>query len=355
MAKYSLGIDIGATTVKLGIVNSSGKITHQKEMETDPARGPTQFTKRLINTVGKLIKESGLKKGQFRGIGIGCPSWDGYSEKIGQCHNMPGFKGLAIGKVMERQLSLPTFVDNDANAAVEGERIFGGWGQAAQNILVYTLGTGIGGGVIHTHPKVGISTKITGHKLRGAELGHITISLPPGRGSRRCACGHPDCLEAHASATAVRNIAQERVKKILAQGGKTKIIEMVEKDPALQSLQRLSKSDSEKIKYIEAKHISLAADKGDELALEIEDETAYALAEGIRNVVQAFDPEIVVIAGKMGIGWRRLVEKAIKKYRRMKGVVPSRDVRIQISRLENTGILGAAALITSGEVILEKS
>ena len=296
----SVGVDIGATTVKLGMVTSSGKIIHQKEMETNALSGPAQFIKRLTSAIKKLIEEGRLKESQFKGIGIGCPSWDGYNEIIGEAHNLPGFKGLAVGKIIEKELGLPTFVDNDANAAADGERIFGGWGDAADNLVIYTLGTGVGGGVIHTHPKAGIPTKITGHKLRGAELGHITIALPPGRRSRKCSCGHPDCLEAHASATAVRNIAREKVRKMLEEGNKTKIIDMIEKDPALQNLQIQSKSDEEKLEYIEAKHVSLAADKGDELALKIEDETAHALAEGIRNAVQAFDPAIVIIAGKMG-------------------------------------------------------
>ncbi|MCK4261619.1 ROK family protein [bacterium] len=358
----SVGIDIGATTVKLGIVTSSGKIIHQKEMETDAGSGPAQFIKRMISAINELIEESKAntsyecwkrecckRKSQFRGIGIGCPSWDGYNEAVGDAHNLPGFKGLAIGKITEKELGLPTFVDNDANAAADGERIFGGWGRAGHNLVVYTLGTGVGGGVIHAHPRTDIPTKITGHKFRGAELGHITIALPPGRKSRRCACGHPDCLEAHASATAVSDVAKERIKKILTQGRKTKIIEMVEKDGSLRSLGIQSKSDDEKVEYVEARHVSLAGDEGDELALKIEDETAYALAEGIRNAVQAFDPEIVVIAGKMGIRWKRLVEKAIKKYRGMQSVVSSEDVRIEISKLENAGILGAAALASSGK------
>ena len=369
----SVGIDIGATTVKLGIVTASGKVIHQKEMETDASSGPAQFMKRLTSAIKELIGESKVntsytsyecwkrecwkRKSQFKGIGIGCPSWDGYNEAIGEAHNLPGFKGLAVGKIIEKELGLPTFVDNDANAAADGERIFGGWGDATRNLVIYTLGTGVGGGVIHTNPKTGTSTKITGHKLRGAELGHITIALPPGRRSRRCSCGHPDCLEAHASATAVREIAREKVRKILEERKKTKIIDMVEKELILQDLQIQSKSDAcstrktcdEKIKYIEARHVAIAANEGDQLALQIEDETAHALAEGIRNAVQAFDPEIVVIAGKMGIRWKRLVEKAIKKYRGMQSVVSSGDVRIEISRLENAGILGAAALAAPGK------
>jgi glucokinase len=347
MTKYSIGIDIGATTVKLGVVTTFGKMTYQKEMQTDAPRGPARFTKRLIKTIKEMIKESKIKKNQFKGIGIGCPSWDGYNEEIGEAYNLPGFKGLSIGKIIEKELDLPTFVDNDANAAVEGERSFGGWGEASQNIVLYALGTGVGGGVIHTNPKIGIPAKITGHKLRGAELGRITIALPRGRRSRKCTCGHPDCLEAHASATAVKEMAKEKVKKRMGEGKKTKIMEMVEKDSSLQGLGIESKLDYEKIEYIEAKHVALAASEGGELALEIEDETASALAEGIRNVVQAFDPQIVVIAGKMGIRWRRLVEKAIRKYRATEGVTPPGDVRIEISRLENAGILGAAALIPS--------
>jgi glucokinase len=348
MTKYSIGIDIGATTVKLGVVTASGKITYQKEMKTDALRGPEQFIERLAKTTKELIRESKIKRDQCKGIGIGCPSWDGYREVVGEAHNLPGFKGLAIGKIIARESNFPTFVDNDANAAVEGERIFGGWGEASQNIVVYTLGTGVGGGVIHTDPRTGIPAKITGYKLRGAELGHITIALPPGKKSRKCTCGHPDCLEAHASATAVKEIAKEKVKKLMGEGKKTRIIEMVGKDPSLQESGIGSKPDGEKIEHIEAKHVALAAAEGDKLSLEIEDETASALAEGIHNVVQAFDPQIVVIAGKMGMRWGRMVGKAITKYRAAKGgVVLPGEVRIEISRLENPGILGAAALATS--------
>lgn len=320
MNKHSIGIDVGATTVKLGIVASSGEIIHRREIKADASSGPDRFVESLTNSIKELINESGLGKSRISGIGIGCPSWDGHNKAVGEAANLPALKGLKLGKAVESRMSLPTFVDNDANAAAEGERIFGGWGEADRNMVVYTLGTGVGSGVIHTDPETGVTAKITGHKLRGGELGHVTIPVPPGRKSRNCTCGHHDCLEAHASATAVAKIAEERVGQMTAHGEKSRI------------------------EHFDAEHVAKAADEGDRLALEIEDETAHALAEGIRNAVHTFDPEIVVIAGKMGIRWKRLVEKAIKKYRAMKNVVPSGDVRIEISRLENAGILGAAAL-----------
>ncbi len=294
-------------------------------MKTNPGAGPDSFVERLGNTIDELIAESGLEKSQLSGIGIGCPSWDGHNKMIGMAANMPELNGLALGKVIEGRTGLPVFVDNDANAAAEGERVFGGWGEAGRNLVIYTLGTGVGGGAIHTHPDTGVTVKITGHKLRGAELGHITIPVPPGRKSRKCTCGHIDCLEAHASATAVAKIAEEKVREAAARGEKSSI------------------------KQFDAEHVAKAADEGDSLALRIEEETAHALAEGIRNAVHTFDPAIVVIAGKMGTRWKRMVEKAANKYRGMKSVIPSEDVRIEISKLENAGILGAAALAAAAD------
>ncbi len=347
MAQYSLGIDVGGTTVKLGIVTASGKIIQQKEMLTDAAGGPAQFTERLVKTTKELMEESKIKKSQFKGVGIGCPSWDGDKQQIGEAYNLPGFNGLALGKIMEKELRLPASVDNDANAAVRGERMFGGWGEASANIVLYTLGTGVGGGVIHTNPRTGVTTKITGQKMRGAELGHVTIALPSGVQSRSCTCCHRDCLEAHVSATAVQEIAREKVKKLIEKGKKTRIIDLVRENSCLEKGKLDSQGKRSKVEHIEAKHVALAAGEGDELALEIEDQTASALAEGIRNAAHTFDPEIVVFAGKMGIGWRSMVEKAKAKYRGTKGVVLGKDLRIETSRLENPGILGAAALVGS--------
>jgi glucokinase len=252
---------------------------------------------------------------------------------------MPNYEGLAVGEELQNHFKdLRIVVDNDANVAADGERKFGDWQEGT--LIVYTLGSGIGGGVILYIKELNKYYKWQGDTYKGAELGHVTIPTPQGRDTRFCGCGHANCLESHASATAVRDEGARRVLAGLACGIESLILKKIRDDEKVKP-HLLSGDMQELVKHIQPLHVNLAAREGDEIALEIEDQTAQALAYGIRNVTQIFDPAIVVLAGAMR-NWKDMVNKANNIYQNMLGVVPS--VPVGISKLDNAGILGSAAM-----------
>jgi len=329
-----IGVDLGAGETKLARVGTDGKLRSGIQI-VKTVEDPVEFMTDLKFVLGELADE------KVKAIGLGIPSWDGQNEVIQHSPNMPNYEGLAVSKELqeyEQFKALKIIADNDANVAADGERRFGNWPEGT--LIVYTLGSGIGGGVILHLKEMNRYFKWQGDTCKGAELGHVTIPCPVGRETRFCGCGHANCLEAHASATAVRDEAARMVLSGLSRGEESLILEKVREDEQVRP-RLLSGESQELVKYIEPLHVNLAARDGDEVALELEDQTAQALAYGIRNVAQIFDPAIVVLAGAMR-NWKGMVEKAERIYRTMLGVVPT--VPVGISQLDNAGIVGSAAM-----------
>ena len=325
-----IGIDLGAGTTKLARVGSDGKLKSDiKVVET--VEDPKEFMKNVKATINELIND------KVKAVGLGIPSWDGLNEVIQHSPNMPTYEGVSVsGELRDEFKNLKVIADNDANVAADGERRFGNWKKGT--LIVYTLGSGIGGGVILCIKDRYI--KWQGDTFKGAELGHVSIPVPSGRTSRLCGCGHIDCFEAHASATAVRDESAKMAMMALAHGKKSLIFDKIKSDEDVKH-KLLSGEPQELVKYIEPLHVNLAAKDGDEIALQIEDQTAQALAYGLRNAAQIFDPAIIVLTGAMR-KWDRMVQKAEDIYKNLLGVVPT--VEIGVSELDNAGIVGSAAM-----------
>jgi glucokinase len=325
-----IGIDLGATTTKLAIVGSDGKLKSDiKVVET--VDDPKEFMKNVKATINELIND------KVKAIGLGIPSWDGLNEVIQSSPNMRSYEGVSVsGELQDEFKNLKVIADNDANVAADGERRFGNWKKGT--LIVYTLGSGIGGGVILCIKDRYI--KWQGDTFKGAELGHVSIPVPSGRKSRLCGCGHIDCFEAHASATAVRDESAKMAMMALAHGKKSLIFDKIRSDQNVKH-KLLSGEPQELVNYIEPLHVNLAAKDGDEIALQIEDQTSQALAYGLRNAAQIFDPAIIVLTGAMR-KWDSMVQKAENIYKNLLGVVPT--VEIGVSELENAGIVGSAAM-----------
>jgi predicted NBD/HSP70 family sugar kinase len=330
--KEVIGVDLGAGETKIARVGSDGKLKSKIEI-VKTVKNPAEFMANLKSVLKQLQTEN------VKAVGLGIPSWDGQNEIIQHSPNMPEYEGLSLTRELRPHFAeLKIIADNDANVAADGERQFGNW--PAGTLVVYTLGSGIGGGVILHLKETNSNYKWQGDTFKGAELGHVTIPPPQGRETRFCGCGHANCLEAHASATAVRDQGAKMLLSALSCGKKSLIFKKIMADEKVKP-KLLSGEPQELVKYIEPLHVNQAARDCDELALELESQTAQALAYGIRNVVQIFDPAVVVLAGAMR-NWSFMVEKAIVIYENMLGVVPS--VRVGVSRLENAGIVGAAAM-----------
>ncbi len=327
-----IGVDLGAGTAKIARVGSDGSLKSGIEV-VKTVEDPKVFMQDLASTTKKLLNEN------VKAVGLGIPSWDGQKEIIQHSPNMPTYEGLAVGKILEGSLTgMEVFADNDANVAADGERVFGNWDKGT--LVAFTLGSGIGGGVILYIREIDRYVKWRGDTYKGAELGHVSIPVPSGRQSRLCGCGHIDCMEAHASATAIRDEGTKIVLSALAHGKRSLILDKIKEDENIKD-RLLSGEPQELVRYIEPLHVNLAAQDGDVIAMMLEDQTAQALAYGIRNVAQIFDPAVIVLAGAMR-RWDRMVKRAEHIYNEILGVVPA--VKIGVSELENAGIVGSAAL-----------
>ncbi len=329
-----IGIDLGATGTKIARVGIDGKLRSEIQM-VKTVDDPVDYMADLKSVLGELVNE------KVKAIGLGIPSWDGQNEVIQHSSNMPKYEGLALGvELQEHFRDLKVIVDNDASVAADGERRFGNWPEGT--LVVYTLGSGIGGGVILHLKELDRYFKWQGDTYKGLELGHVTIPHPIGSETRLCGCGHVGCLEGYASATAIRSAGTKMILNALSRGEESLILKEIAKDKKIKpQLLSLTGDAQELVKYIEPLHVNLAAQNGDKVALELETQVAQALAHGIRNVVQIFDPTVVVLAGGMR-KWKNMVEKAEKMYQTMLAVVPVAPVGI--SQLDNAGIVGSAAM-----------
>ncbi len=327
-----IGVDLGAGTTKIARVGDDGQLKSSiKVIET--VKDPSEFMKNLKSAISDLLNEN------VKAIGLGIPSWDGQNEMIHHSPNMPTYEGLSVSKELKKHFdNLVIVADNDANVAADGERRFGNWPKGT--LVAFTLGSGIGGGVILYIKELDRYIKWQGDTYKGAELGHVSIPRPDGRESRLCGCGNIDCMEAHASATAVRDEGARMVLNTLARGKRSLILDKIKNDDNVKP-KLLTGEPLELVKYIEPLHVNLAAMEGDEIALKLEEQTAQALAYGIRNVAQIFDPVIIVLAGAMR-NWDCMIQKAKSIYENLLGVVPA--IPVGISQLDNAGIIGSAAL-----------
>jgi len=261
--KSYLGIDLGGTGTGIGIVDNEGSLLDIVYLPTELEKGLEHLISSICKSAGDLIKTN---RAQVSLVGMGVPG--PLDTKTGIVIEMPnfGWKNVPFGELVEKRLGIKTYVDNDANAAAFGEW-WAGAGVGAKSLVCFTLGTGVGGGIV-----------LGGEVYRGAsdaagEFGHMIVE-PRGR---KCSCGKHGCLEAYASATAITRRAREKA----AAGDAPVLLE-------------LSGGD---VGDVTSEFVSKAAAGGDGVALEILEEAAWYLAVGVSNVMNALNPEVVVIGG----------------------------------------------------------
>jgi len=304
---YIVGIDLGGTFFKVGLVEvESGKIQRKIEQETKVHEGRQKVIERMAKAVLEITE--GV---EYSGVGIGSPGSIDHDRGIVRFSpNFPDWIDFELGGMLSRSLGKPVYVENDANAFVLGEKWFGA-GKGYNHIVALTLGTGVGGGVI-SH-----GVLITGHNGIGTELGHVIIE-PNGP---QCGCGNYGCLEALASATAIRRMALEGQKKF-------------------------PESAVFKSEKVDAKAVFDAARKGDLLGKLVVDRVINALAIGISNFIHIFNPEVIVIGGGVSRAGDVLFEPLREKVEHL--VMPSFKGTYKILQsplVEEAGILGAASVI----------
>ncbi|MBC8167532.1 MAG: ROK family protein [Bryobacteraceae bacterium] len=196
MAEYSIGVDLGGTNLRAAAVSRSGEIIEKVSGRTELKEGRDAVIADIVDAIGSVKRQLG--HGTLAGVGIGVPGFIQIEKGIiVGSNNLPEFDGYPVRDEIEKLLGTPIFLENDANAAALGEKWFGA-GQSVSDLVLLTLGTGIGGGII-SGGKV-----LHGHLGMAGEFGHMTI-VPAGN---PCGCGNYGCLEKHASATAISSMAR---------------------------------------------------------------------------------------------------------------------------------------------------
>lgn len=315
--KYSIGVDLGGTNIVSVIVNHQGKIVNRLKVPTLTERGKEATIKRITETIHENIVQSTIAIDDITGIGIGAPGpLDIKRGIINFAPNLPGWRDVPLRKILEDEFNTKVVLENDANAAAWGERCFG-IGRGVDNLVCFTLGTGIGGGII-------IDGKIYhGSNYGAAELGHMTVN----KDGPRCNCGNYGCLEAYSSATGIKN----RIKNRIKEGIKSKF---------------LSFDDNKLFESLRLKSIFETARKGDKLTKGVVEEAISYLGIAIANIVNILNPEMVVLVGGITNEGDKLLIPLRREVKKRAFYSNYKSLKIVIGKLGgNAGVLGAAALL----------
>ncbi len=314
MSETYVGIDVGGTNIKIGLFDSELKLICKTSITTNAEMGPEIVIDNMAQTVEELIAEAGLSLQDIIAIGIGTPGPAKYSEGIIiRATNMPKFKNVPICRMLNEKLGAPVVFDNDANVACWGEYTVGA-GKGVKDIVFFTLGTGIGGGIVSN------GELVHGCDENAAELGHM-IMYPDGRS---CSCGQRGCVEAYGSAASTARRATEALEA----GAKS-------------SLQKVL---NEKGK-ITCKDVYTHLATGDKLAKEITDGTAKALAITCINMLHTTEPKRIIFTGGMIAAGDALLNRIKDFFDEHIWTLKKETVEICFATLgEDTGIIGAAAL-----------
>lgn len=263
MANYIYGIDIGGTTVKMGLFDAEGEMLDKWEIVTRKEDQGSQILPDIAQSIKEKNEEKGIATEDILGIGMGVPGPVTEDGVVLKCANL-GWGILSVAEEVQKLTGVATVkVGNDANVAALGEQWKGG-GRGSNSIVMVTLGTGVGGGIV-MNGKI-----VTGSRGAAGEIGHITLNLNE---TRVCGCGKKGCLEQYASATGVMRAARERVAN-------------TDQPSMLRDYDEIT-----------GKEIFDAYKAGDAMATEVVEEFAEYLGLGLANVAQVMDPEAFVIGG----------------------------------------------------------
>lgn len=313
---FFLGVDLGGTNIKAGVVDNNGVPLSRVERATEAEKGPEHGIQRICQAARDAVREAGLTLNAIHSVGVGSPGpMDLEAQIIINPYNLPGWLNLPLAKRVGESLGLQGVLQNDANAAAFGE-YWAGVGRGKQSLVQFTLGTGIGCGII-------IDGKLLeGRHSHGGECGHIRIDIRPD--ARLCSTGKRGSLEALASAPAVAARTRE-------------LLDATNEPSSLRTVESLT-----------SKAIFAAAKEGDKLALQIVEETAFYLAVGAVNLMHTVDPDVVVFSGGMINAGDFLLDR-IRKYVVENALpVPGEKTLVTFAELgTDAGFIGAAGCARS--------
>ena len=310
--KAAVGVDLGGTTIKLGIVDRKGKILKKLSIDSKAEKGPDAVTKQII----KGVKQITTDDIRIIGIGVGAPGV--ISLKKGTVQNPPNFPGwgrIHLGDILKKEFKCKVFVENDANAAAIGELIYGA-GSKFKNFVMITLGTGVGSGII-------IDKKIYRGESGGAgELGHVSIDTM----GRQCKCGSLGCIEAYIG----NNYLIERVKLQLEERKDSKLYKMINGDYNL----------------LTPKIIQSAAIEGCDFSQSVIIDTGTKLGYALASAVNILDIATIFLGGGIS-GFGKLLNNSVQSACKERVLKPFQSrIIVRTAKLKNdAGIKGASALV----------
>ena len=311
---YYIGLDVGGTTFKAGVVTQDGRIVHKDAMPTGIERPYQEIIADMAALCKKVAADAGIAMSEIKSIGVGVPGlFDNKTGMIPFCTNL-GWHDIPFVAEMKKHLDTPVFGDNDATDAGLAESV-AGVSAGIRDCVFLTLGTGVGGGII-------IDGKpYSGAHGCGSEIGHMMIKM----GGELCTCGNYGCFERYASATAIIREA----RKAVAEHPESSMLAACGGDPG----------------RINAKIVIDAAKAGDETAKTVFDGYVHGLAVGIINIINMLDPEVIVLGGGVSAAGEFLLDAVREAVKPMVFFKTMPYARIELAQLGNdAGIIGAAML-----------
>ena len=313
MANY-VGIDLGGTNIKAGVVTDEGKLLNKVTCKTNADRPMEDIIHDMGRLAADAVKDAGLEVSDIEAIGIGSPGTPDNDEGLLVYSNNPPFVMAPMRKLIREVIDLPVYIDNDANCAAMAEAVAGA-AKGAKDSVTITLGTGVGAGVI-------VDGKIySGFNQAGSEFGHTVLVS----GGIECPCGRKGCFEQYASASALARMTREAAEK--------------NPDSLLNKVYEQQGEWNAQIAFI-------AMRDGDETAKEVVDTYTSYLADGLANAINAFMPEVLVVGGGVcNEGDPLLIPMREKTMSRPYFGPGVKKTRIELAQMGNdAGIVGAAMM-----------
>lgn len=314
--KLILGVDLGGTKIATALVTAQGEIVVRRRSPTPAQAGPDAVISSICTTIDKTLSAKKSSPSQLLSIGIAAAGIiDSDNGKVIFSPNLPGWHEVPLRDAIEQRFGIPSYLGNDATLAALGEWHFGLKRKVA-NLIYVTVSTGIGGGIIAN------GKLYTGACSAAGEIGHMTIEV----NGPKCNCGNVGCWETLASGT---TLAREAAKQI-TEGADTSITELVDGD----------------ISKIDAEIVFLAAKQGDRLAKELISRLGYYFGVGLVNLVNIFNPELILVGGGVAKMGALLLQPAIKVVKERAFSTLANAVEIKPALLgDDSGVLGAVAFV----------
>ncbi|MEQ9289995.1 MAG: ROK family protein [Cyclobacteriaceae bacterium] len=316
MQKVTIGIDIGGTGTKFGLVNMEGKVLFHDKIDTADYKKFDEYIDALSTKI-KTTMAGHLADHELIGIGVGAPNGNYFTGTVSYAPNLPWKGVLPISDSLTEKFGVPTVVSNDANAAAVGEHVFGG-AKKMKDFIMVTLGTGLGSGFVSN------GQLVIGHDALAGEMGHIAVKY--GRG-RSCKCGKKGCLETYVSATGINRT----IFKLLVDSHEDSVFRGVT------------------FNELTTKEISQAADNGDKIAIEAFRYTGKVLGAKLADMVTIFNPEAIFLFGGLSQAGDHIFKPTIRYMEKNLMKIYKDKVQVLPSELGSQGapIIGAASLVWS--------